>query len=91
MKKVLVTGGAGFIGSHVARALLRSGYEVVVLDDLSGGYTENLPAGCVFVKGSITDHSKSVSSNLRRLIQGSFKCLESIQSTSRKPVYEFTT
>jgi len=56
MKKVLVTGGAGFIGSHVARALLRSGHEVVVLDDLSGGYTENLPDGCTFVQGSITDH-----------------------------------
>ena len=56
MKKVLVTGGAGFIGSHVARALLRSGHEVVVLDDLSGGYTENLPDGCIFVQGSITDH-----------------------------------
>lgn len=55
MKKVLVTGGAGFIGSHVARALSRSGFAVIILDDLSGGYQENLPDGCVFVKGSITD------------------------------------
>lgn len=56
MKQVLVTGGAGFIGSHVAQSLLRSGYGVVVLDDLSGGYIENLPEGCTFVQGSITDH-----------------------------------
>ena len=56
MKQVLVTGGAGFIGSHVAQSLLRSGYGVVVLDDLSGGYTENIPEGCTFVQGSITDH-----------------------------------
>jgi UDP-glucose 4-epimerase len=52
---VLVTGGAGFIGSHVARALLDAGREVVVLDDLSGGFESNLPAGARFVKGSVTD------------------------------------
>src|SRR5499427_4044086 len=52
---VLVTGGAGFIGAHVARHLLESGHEVVVLDDLSGGYEVNVPAGAVFVDGSVTD------------------------------------
>ena len=56
MKKVLVTGGAGFIGSHVSEMLLNSGFKVVVLDDLSGGFTENLLEGIVFIKGSITDH-----------------------------------
>lgn len=56
-KKVLVTGGAGFIGSHVAHALCQSGYEVVVLDDLSGGFVENLPTGCEFVEGTILDHA----------------------------------
>jgi len=43
--KVLVTGGAGFIGSHVADALVARGYDVHVLDDLSGGRRENVPAG----------------------------------------------
>jgi|SRR5579859_2686585 len=52
----LVTGGAGFIGSHVAESLIAMGHEVVVLDDLSGGFRENVPNGCIFVEGSILDH-----------------------------------
>ena len=54
--KSLVTGGAGFIGSHTAKHLLNMGHDVIVLDDLSGGYMENLPEGVRFVKGSITDN-----------------------------------
>jgi UDP-glucose 4-epimerase len=56
MAKSLVTGGAGFMGSHVAERLLTMGHEVVVLDDLSGGFQENIPGGANFVHGSITDH-----------------------------------
>jgi len=52
---VLVTGGAGFIGSHVAKWLVKAGYRVVVLDDLSGGFTENIPDGAEFVQGSVQD------------------------------------
>ncbi len=55
MENVLVTGGAGFIGSHVAKWLVKAGYRVVVLDDLSGGFVENIPAGAEFVKGSVQD------------------------------------
>ena len=55
MDTVLVTGGAGFIGSHVAEWLVRAGYRVVVLDDLSGGFVENIPEGAEFVKGSVQD------------------------------------
>jgi len=52
---VLVTGGAGFIGSHVAGALLGRGEPVVILDDLTGGQVGNVPAGTTFVRGSIVD------------------------------------
>ena len=52
---ILVTGAAGFIGSHVAEQLLRRGHEVVGLDDLSGGFTDNVPKGAVFVQGTILD------------------------------------
>jgi UDP-glucose 4-epimerase len=53
--KVLVTGAAGFIGSHVARHLLLEGMEVVAMDDLSGGFVENVPPGARWVQGSVTD------------------------------------
>ena len=52
----LVTGGAGFIGSHVAEHLVRMGHRVVVLDDLSGGFVDNVPKGATFIEESILDH-----------------------------------
>lgn len=58
MTKCLVTGGAGFIGSHLVEACLEKGFEVLVLDDLSTGKMENLPAGSpdlTFIEGDIRD------------------------------------
>ncbi len=55
MPTSLVTGGAGFIGTHVANELIRMGHRVIVLDDLSGGFRENVHRDAVFVEGSITD------------------------------------
>ncbi|EEF63160.1 NAD-dependent epimerase/dehydratase family protein [Pedosphaera parvula] len=53
--KSLVTGGAGFIGSHVARYCRDMGHEVVVLDDLSGGFKDQVPEDVEFVEGCITN------------------------------------
>jgi UDP-glucose 4-epimerase len=52
---VLVTGGAGYIGSHMALALLDAGRQVVVLDDLSTGFREAVPDGATFIEGDIGD------------------------------------
>ena len=52
-RRVLVSGGAGFIGSHVVRAYLAAGDEVTVLDDLSSGRVENMPAGVPLVRGDV--------------------------------------
>ncbi len=51
----LVTGGAGFIGSHICDALLADGWRVRALDDLSVGRRENVPAGCELITGSVLD------------------------------------
>jgi UDP-glucose 4-epimerase len=68
-KKVIVTGGVGFIGSHLAEELVNRGYHVVILDDLSTGKRENIEAllkgeDVEFIQGSITD---------LRLLQGLFQ------------------
>ncbi len=53
--KVLVTGGAGFVGSHLVDRLLKEGHNVTVLDDLSSGKKENINKSANFVKGDIRD------------------------------------
>jgi UDP-glucose 4-epimerase len=54
MTKTLVTGGAGFIGSHVAELFIANGWKVTVVDDLSSGKRENLPAAVEFQEMSVT-------------------------------------
>jgi UDP-glucose 4-epimerase len=56
MTTSLVTGGAGFIGAHVTNHLIKEGHQVVVLDDLSGGFEDNVNPKAIFVKGSITNN-----------------------------------
>jgi len=55
MSKVLVTGAAGFVGSHVCDHLVNGGYDVVALDDLSGGFEDNINPKALFIKGSINN------------------------------------
>ncbi len=61
LKKALVTGGAGFIGSHLVDALVGKGVEVVILDDLSTGKRENIAhhtSGVTFIEGDVSDASR---------------------------------
>ncbi len=64
-QRALVTGGAGFIGSHIAQGLLDCGAQVTVLDDLSSGHAHNVPADAAFIEGSILEER-----SLDRAIEG---------------------
>jgi len=56
MARVVVTGGAGYIGSHAVRALVDAGHDVAVLDDLSAGHAQAVPKGVTLVRARIHDH-----------------------------------
>ncbi len=56
MARVVVTGGAGYIGSHAVRALVDAGHDVAVLDDLSAGHAQAVPKGVPLVRARIHDH-----------------------------------
>lgn len=55
MTTILITGGAGFIGSHLARWCINKGYTPLVVDNCSTGREENVPTGAEFIRGDITD------------------------------------
>ncbi len=63
--KAIVTGGAGFIGSHVADRLVRAGHDVLVIDDLSGGFRDNIPEGAQFTQLSINEPLDSLFQRFR--------------------------
>ena len=54
-RTVLITGGAGFIGSHLADRLVKDGDRIVVIDNESTGYRENVPAEATYIKGDVRD------------------------------------
>jgi UDP-glucose-4-epimerase GalE len=57
MSRVVVTGGAGYIGSHTVRALADAGHAVAVVDDLSEGHVEAVPSGVPLIRAAIHDHA----------------------------------
>lgn len=67
---VLVTGAAGYLGSHVVRALRRAGYRVVAVDDLSTGHRAAVPAGAVFVEADAGDRAAMAALAQRERIAG---------------------
>lgn len=71
---VLVTGGAGYIGSHVAWELIDHGYEVVVIDNLSTGVLRNLPSSATFVEGCIGDQDLVRKTFSRHAIRAIIHC-----------------
>ena len=84
--KILVTGGAGFIGSHLAERFLADGWDVVVLDNLSTGLVENVPHGVELVIGDAND-----SAILSRIIPGChaichLAAVSSVQESLSKPL-----
>lgn len=64
--KILVTGGAGYVGGSIAKVLLERGHEVVIVDNLSTGNRESIPSGATFIQGDIRDLAGDV------LADGSF-------------------
>jgi len=67
---VLVTGGAGFIGSHIADTLLAAGHRVVVVDNLHTGHKENVPQGATFYEVDICDRAALAEVFAKEQIQG---------------------
>ena len=80
MPTYLITGGAGFIGSHLADALLARGCQVRVLDDFSTGRAENIDPRCDVMRGDVTDPAA-----VRRALEGTAGCfhLAAIASVAR--------
>ena len=82
--RVLLTGGAGFIGSYVAEHLLQSGHEVAVVDDLSTGRRENVPGGAQFYEADI----RSGCAEIFRDFEPEALCHQAAQMDVRRSVRE---
>ncbi|KES06137.1 UDP-glucose 4-epimerase [Streptomyces toyocaensis] len=81
--KYLVTGGAGYVGSVVAQHLIEAGHEVVVLDNLSTGFREGVPADASFVEGDIRDAAKWLDSSFDGVLH--FAAFSQVGESVQKP------
>ncbi len=70
----MVTGGAGYIGAHVVRALASAGIDPVVLDDLSSGFEKFVPEGVPFVRGSVLDREVLTAAMTEHGVSGVIHC-----------------
>ena len=83
----LVTGGAGYIGSHVVLKMIEAGFEVVVLDNLSSGLIERIPVGANFIKGDICDFDLVSQLLLDNKVEGiiNLAALKSVEESKQIP------
>jgi nucleoside-diphosphate-sugar epimerase len=89
MTDVLVTGGAGFIGSHLCEGLLARGYKVRVLDSLVYGRREWVPAECEFIEGDIRD--LAACRGAAAGVQGVFHCAAMSRSGPSQDLIDLCT
>ena len=88
----LVTGGAGFIGSHLVDELLNSGRRVIVVDDLSSGQLKNINSNCVFMHGDITsDALDSIFEKEKPSLVFHLAAQSSVAISSDKPLLDAST
>jgi UDP-glucose 4-epimerase len=90
MARVLITGGAGFIGSHVAEAFLAAGHDVSIVDNLATGRRENLPPGARFFQADITDGAAldGVFSDARPDVVAHLAAQPSVRISTRDPAHD---
>lgn len=88
--RILVTGGAGFIASHVAEGYLKAGHSVIIVDDLSTGRRENLPAQAKFYERDITDFSamEEIIANERPEIINHHAAQMDVRRSVREPLFD---
>jgi UDP-glucose 4-epimerase len=86
--RVLVTGGAGFIGSRVAKHLLARGHEVAIVDDLSSGKRANIPDGALFCETDIRSGCAEVFENFRPEILSHQAAQMDVRRSVREPLFD---
>jgi UDP-glucose 4-epimerase len=87
--RILVTGGAGFIGSHVAEAFLAAGHDVLVVDNLATGKRQNVPAGAEFVQADITqDDLDAVFGRFRPEVVDHFAAQASVKVSTSNALFD---